>query len=93
MVSPCQAACFHIWSELWVTYQQAGQSEAQVHTDVVVQSPVVGRRVRAERAIPVSDFTLKDLTVVHQTATFFHFPGGDWADYIVQTNVPVTSVV
>ena len=74
-------------------FHPTGQSEAQVHTDMVVQSPVVCRRVRAERAIPISHFTLNNLTIENETAALFHFPGGSWADYIIQTNVPVTSVV
>ena len=74
-------------------FHPTGQSEAQVHTDVVVQSPVVCRCISAEQAIPVCHFTLNDLTVENESATLFHFPGGGWADYIIQTNVPVMSVV
>ena len=71
----------------------AGQSEAQVHPDVVVKGPVICRRVRTERAIPVCHITLNDLASVNQATAPLHFSCGGWADYIVQANIPVTTVV
>ena len=71
----------------------AGQSEAQVHPDVVVQGPVICRRVRTEWAIPIHHVTLNDLASVNQATALLHFPCGGWADYIVQANIPVTTVV
>ena len=71
----------------------AGQSEVQVHPDVVIKGPVVCRHVGTERAIPVRYLTLNDLAFVNQTTALLHFPCGGWADDIVQSNVPITSVV
>ena len=34
----------------------AGQGEAEVHPDVIVQSPVIGGGIRTKRAIPVTNF-------------------------------------
>ena len=33
------------------------------------------------------------LASVDQTSTPFHFPCGGWADYVVQSDVPVPSIV
>ena len=71
----------------------AGQSEVQVHPDVVFKSLVVGQRVGTERAVPVRYLTLNHLAPVDQTAAPFHFPCGGWADYVIQPDVPVPSVV
>ena len=71
----------------------AGQSEAQVHPDVVVKSPMVRRRVRTERAVPVRYLTLNHLPFMNQATALLHFPSEGWADYIIQSNIPVTSVV
>ena len=71
----------------------AGQSEVQVHADVVVQGPVICRCVGTERAIPIRHLTLNDLAFVNEATALLHFPCGGWADYIVQSNVPVTSIV
>ena len=32
----------------------AGQGEAQVHPDVIVESPVIGGGIRTKRAVPVT---------------------------------------
>ena len=34
----------------------AGQGEAQVHPDVIIQSPVIGGGILTKRAIPVTNF-------------------------------------
>ena len=57
-----------------------GQSEAQVHPDVVVKTSVVGRCIGTERAVPVCYLTLNHLASVDQTAAPFHFPCGGMAD-------------
>ena len=64
----------------------AGQSEAQMHPDVVVQGAVICGGVGAERAIPVCHLPLYD-------PAFVHLFGGSWADDIVQPDVPVSSIV
>ena len=35
----------------------AGQGEAQVHLDVIVESPVIGGSIRTKRAVPVTYYT------------------------------------
>ena len=54
----------------------AGQSEAQVHPDVVVQSAVIGRGVGTERAIPMCHFPLYDPAFVDKGTTLFNLPCG-----------------
>ena len=71
----------------------AGQSEAQMHPDVVVQGAVVGRGVRAERVIPVRDFTLDDPAFVDMGATLLDLSRGGRADNVIQPDVPVASIV
>ena len=34
-------------------FHPAGQGEAQVHTDMVIQRPVISGHIRTERAVPV----------------------------------------
>ena len=51
----------------------AGQSEAQVHPDVVVQGAVIGRGVGTEQAIPVCHFPLYDPAFVDEGTTLFNF--------------------
>ena len=64
-----------------------------MHPDVVVQGAVVGRGVRAERAIPVCDFTLDDPAFVDMGTTLLDLSRGGWADNVIQPNVQVASVV
>ena len=71
----------------------AGQTEAQMHPDVVVQGAVVGRGVRAEWAIPVHYLPLYDPAFVDKGTTLFNFPRGSRADNVIQPDVPVRSVV
>ena len=71
----------------------AGQSEAQVHPDVVVQGAVICGGVRAERAIPVYHLPLYDPAFVDKGTALFNLFGGSRADDIVQSNVPVSSIV
>ena len=71
----------------------AGQSEAQVHPDVVVQGVVIGRGVGAERAIPMCHFPLYYLAFVDEGTTLFNLPCGGRAHDIIQPDVPVPSVV
>ena len=71
----------------------AGQSEVQVHPDVVVQGAVIGGGVGAERAIPVCHLPLYDLAFVDKGTALFNLFGGSWADDIVQSDVPVSSIV
>ena len=71
----------------------AGQSEAQVHPDVVVQGAVIGRGVGTERAIPMCHFPLYDPAFVDKGTTLFNLLCGGWAYDIIQPDVPVSSVV
>ena len=71
----------------------AGQSEAQVHLDVVVQGAVIGGGIGAERAIPVCHLPLYDPAFVDKGTALFNLFGGSRADDIVQSNVPVLSIV
>ena len=71
----------------------AGQSEAQMHPDVVVQGAVICRGVGAERAISVCHLPLYDLAFVDKGTTLFNLSCGSWADDIIQPDVPVSSIV
>ena len=71
----------------------AGQSEAQVHPDVVVQGAVIGRGVGTERAIPVCHLPLYNPAFVDKGTTLFNLPCGSRADDIIQPDVPVSSLV
>ena len=71
----------------------AGQSEVQVHPDVVVQGVVIGRGIGTERAIPVCHLPLYDPAFVDKGTTLFNLPCGSWADDIIQPDVPVLSIV
>ena len=69
----------------------AGQSEVQMHPDVVVQSAVICRGVGAEGAIPVCHLAMYDPAFVHKGTTLFNLPGGSWADNIAQCSSLVRS--
>ena len=71
----------------------AGQSEAQVHPDVVVQGAVIGGGIGAKQAIPVCNLPLYDLAFVHKGTALFNLFGGSRADDIIQPDVPVSSIV
>ena len=71
----------------------AGQSEVQVHPDVIVQGAVIGRGKGTERAIPVCHFPLYDPAFVDKGTTLFNLPCGGRAYDIIQPDVPVSSVV
>ena len=71
----------------------AGQSEAQVHPDVVIQGAVIGRGVGTEWAIPVCHLPLYDPAFVDKGTTLFNLPCGSRADNIIQPDVSVSSVV
>ena len=71
----------------------AGQSEAQMHLDVVVQGAVICRGIGAERAIPMCHLPLYDLAFVDKGTTLFNLSHGSRADDIIQPDVPVSSVV
>ena len=71
----------------------AGQSEVQVHPDVVVQGVVIGGGIGAEQAIPVCHLPLYDPVFVDKGTTLFNLFGGSWADDIVQSDVLVSSIV
>ena len=70
-----------------------GQSEAQMHPDVVVQGAVIRGGVGAERAVPVCHLPWYDPAFVHKGTTLFKLPRGSWADDIIQPDFPVSSVV
>ena len=71
----------------------AGQGEAQVHPDVVVQGAVIGRGVGTEWAIPVCHFPMYDPAFIDKGTTLFNLPCGGRAYDIIQPDVPVSSVV
>ena len=71
----------------------AGQSEAQMYPDVVVQGAVICRGIGAERAIPVCHLPLYDPAFVDKGTTLFNLSCGSQADDVIQPNVPVLSVV
>ena len=71
----------------------AGQSEVQMHLDVVVQGAVICGGVGAEWAIPMCHLPLYNPAFVDKGTTLFNLFGGSWADDIVQSNVPVSSIV
>ena len=70
-----------------------GQSEAEVHPDVVVQGLVVCRGIGTERTIPVCDLPLDDPASVNQTAMLLHLCCGGWADYVIEPDLPIPSIV
>ena len=71
----------------------AGQGEAQMHPDVVVQGAVICRGIGAERAIPMHHLPLYDPAFVDKGTTLFNLSRGSRADDIIQPDVPVSSVV
>ena len=71
----------------------AGQGEAQLHPDVVVQGAVIGRGIGTEQAIPVCHFPLYDPAFVDKGTTLFNLPCGGRAYDIIQPDIPVSSVV
>ena len=71
----------------------AGQSEAQMHTDVVVQSAVVCGGVGTEQAVPVRYLPLYDPAFVDKGTTLFDLPHGSRAYDVIQPDVSVPSVV
>ena len=71
----------------------AGQSEAEVHPDVVVQGPVIRRCIGTERAIPICDLPLDDPASVNQTAVLLHLSCGGQADNVVESDIPIPSIV
>ena len=71
----------------------AGQSEAQMHPDVVVQGAVIGRGVGTEQAIPVCHLPLHVPAFEDKETTLFNLPCGGRAYDIIQPDVPVPSVV
>ena len=74
-------------------FHPAGQSEVQVHPNVVVQGAVIGEGIGAEWAIPVCHLPLYNQAFVHKGTALFNLFGGSRADNIVQPNVPVLSIV
>ena len=71
----------------------AGQSEVQMHPDVVVQGAVIGRGVGTEWAIPVCHLPLHVPAFENKGTTLFNLPDGSRAYDIIQPDVPVPSIV
>ena len=69
------------------------QSEAKVHSNVVVQSAVVSGGVGTERAVPVRYLPLYVPASVHKGTALFNLFGRGWADDIVQPDVPVLPII
>ena len=84
---------FGVVSDEPTVLHPAGQSEAQVHLDVVIQGAVICRGIGAERAIPIRHLPLENLAFVDKGTALFHLFGGSWADDIVQSYVPVSAIV
>ena len=57
----------------------AGQNEAQMHPDVVVQGAVIGRGVGTEWAIPLCHLPLHVSAFENKGTTLFNLPGGSRA--------------
>ena len=74
---------FGVVSDEPTVLHPAGQSEVQVHPDVVIQGAVICRGVGAEQAIPVHvTFPSNDLAFVRSRdyCSFPPFLGGSLAD-------------
>ena len=71
----------------------AGQSEVQMHPDVVVQGAVIGRGIGTEWAILVCHLPLHIPAFENKGTTLFNLPGGSRAYDIIQPDVPVPSIV
>ena len=69
------------------------QSEAKVHSNVVVQSAVVSGGVGTEGAVPVRYLPLYVLASVHKGTALFNLFGWGRADDIVQPDVPVSPII
>ena len=69
------------------------QSEAQVHSDVVVQGAVVSGGIGTEWAVPMHHLPLYVPAFVDKGTALFNLFGGSWADNIVQPDVPVSPIV
>ena len=53
----------------------ASQSEAQVHTDMIIQCPMVGHHIRAQRAISVCYLARNGLSFINETTVLLYLFG------------------
>ena len=74
-------------------FHSAGQSEVEVHPDVVVQGLVIRRCIGTEWAIPICDLPLDDPASVNQTAVLLHLSWGGRADDVIESDIPILSIV
>ena len=84
---------FGVVSDEPTVLHPTGQSEAQVHPDVVIQGAVICWGIGAEWAIPICHLPLENLAYVDKGTALFHLFGGSRADDIVQSYVPVSAIV
>ena len=69
------------------------QSEAKVHSNVVVQSAVVSGGIGTEWAVPVRYLPLYVPASVHKGTALFNLFGRGRADNIIQPDVPVSPII
>ena len=67
---------FGVVSDEPTVLHPTGQSEVQVHPDVVIQGAVICQGVGAKRAIPVHHLPLENLAFVDKGTALFHLFGG-----------------
>ena len=70
-----------------------GQGEAQVHPDVVIESPVVGRHVRTKRAVPVTYFTQHRMALPQHLPVLLNLLGRGGTHDVIEPNILVTPIV
>ena len=71
----------------------AGQGEAQVHPDVIVESPVIGGCIRTKRAVPVTYFARHRTALPLHLSIFLNLLGRGGAHDVIEPYIPVTSVI
>ena len=71
----------------------AGQGEAQVHPDVIIEGPVVGGSIRTKRAVSVTYFTRHRTTLPQHLPMFLNLLGGGGAHDVIEPYVPVMPII
>ena len=70
----------------------ASQSEAQVHMDMIIQRPMVGRHIRTQRAVSVCYFARNALSFVNKTAVLLYLFGQHQTHNVVESDVPIAPI-
>ena len=74
-------------------WHPTGQGEAQVHPDVIVEGPVIGRSIRTKQAVPITYFTRHRTTFPQHLPMFLNLLGGGGTHDVIEPYIPVTPVI